>query len=58
MTDNDTKQNDTKALDVKYEKLRQILQDMGSVVIGFSGGGDSTFLTYAAHDVLGRSGTP
>ena len=53
MTDNDTKQNDTKALDVKYEKLRQILQDMGSVVIGFSGGVDSTFLTYAAHDVLG-----
>ncbi len=48
-----TEQSDTETLDKKYEKLRQILQDMGSVVIGFSGGVDSTFLTYAAHDVLG-----
>ena len=37
----------------KYEKLQQILKDMGSVVIGFSGGVDSTFLTYAAHQALG-----
>lgn len=37
----------------KYEKLKQILRQMESVVIGFSGGVDSTFLTYAAHEVLG-----
>ena len=37
----------------RYEKLRAILKEMGSVVIGFSGGVDSTFLSYTAHHVLG-----
>lgn len=37
----------------RYEKLRAILKEMGSVVIGFSGGVDSTFLSYTAHGVLG-----
>ena len=37
----------------KYEKLQAILTSMGSVVVGFSGGVDSTFLTYAAHEALG-----
>ncbi len=45
-------QLDIKELDKKYETLCTIFQEMGSVVIGFSGGVDSTFLTYAAHDVL------
>lgn len=45
-------QIDIRELDKKYETLCAILQEMGSVVIGFSGGVDSTFLTYAAHDVL------
>ena len=48
----DKEQIDIKELDKKYETLCAILRDMGSVVIGFSGGVDSTFLTYAAHDVL------
>ena len=42
-----------KELLTKYEKLRAVVTDMGSVVIGFSGGVDSTFLTYVAGDVLG-----
>ncbi len=37
----------------KYENLRKIIQDMGSVLIAFSGGVDSTFLLKVAHDVLG-----
>lgn len=40
-------------LDQKYQKLRDIIAEMGSVAIGFSGGVDSTFLLKVAHDVLG-----
>jgi uncharacterized protein len=37
----------------KYSRLESILGEMGSVVIGYSGGVDSTLLVKVAHDVLG-----
>lgn len=40
-------------LDEKYARLQAILQEIGSAVIAFSGGVDSTFLLRVAHDVLG-----
>lgn len=38
----------------RYERLRSIIQSLHRVIIGFSGGVDSTFLSYVAHDVLGN----
>ena len=38
----------------KYEKLKNYLRELGSAVIAFSGGVDSTFLLKTAHDVLGE----
>ena len=39
----------------KYEKLKEYLQELGSVAIAFSGGVDSTFLLKVAHEVLGAN---
>ncbi|MBZ9607651.1 ATP-dependent sacrificial sulfur transferase LarE [Clostridium estertheticum] len=41
-------------LDLKFQKLKEILQDLESVAVAYSGGVDSTFLLNVAADVLGN----
>ncbi len=38
----------------KIERLKNIIGELGSLAVGFSGGVDSTFLLYIAHEVLGE----
>lgn len=42
-----------KNLDIKLERLRSLLKELGGVVIGYSGGCDSTLLAAVARDILG-----
>jgi uncharacterized protein len=39
---------------IKYEKLKEILTDFGSVVVAYSGGTDSTLVLKVAQEVLGN----
>jgi uncharacterized protein len=38
----------------KLQKLKQIFQDMGSVIVAYSGGIDSTLVLKVAYDCLGE----
>ncbi|MHC4541551.1 MAG: adenine nucleotide alpha-hydrolase family protein, partial [Planctomycetota bacterium] len=40
-------------VETKYQKLQDILKDLGKVVVAYSGGVDSTYLLKAAVDTLG-----
>ncbi|MGM0501950.1 MAG: ATP-dependent sacrificial sulfur transferase LarE [Bacillota bacterium] len=40
-------------LEDKYNKLQEIIEDLGALVIGFSGGVDSALLAKVSYDVLG-----
>lgn len=44
----------TPDLEAKYARLQALLREMGAVVIGLSGGVDSTLLVKVAHAVLGE----
>ncbi|MFI5118473.1 MAG: TIGR00268 family protein, partial [Terriglobales bacterium] len=45
--------NTLTTLDQKAQRLREILADRGRLIVAYSGGADSAFLAWMAHQVLG-----
>ncbi len=44
---------DLRILESKQQRLFEILRELGRVIVAYSGGADSAFLAWAAHQVLG-----
>ena len=49
----DEKSNNRQEVDQKLAQLKALLKKLGSVLVAFSGGVDSTFLLKVAQEVLG-----
>ncbi len=47
-------ENGKRLMDNRYEKLKEIVNEMGRVLVAFSGGVDSTFLLKTTTDLLSR----
>jgi pyridinium-3,5-biscarboxylic acid mononucleotide sulfurtransferase len=47
--------NPSMELAQKHELLKQTLKNLGSVLVAYSGGTDSAFLAYTAHQILGEN---
>jgi len=47
------KKHDCSLAEIKHEKLKDYLLELGNLAVAFSGGVDSTFLLKTAHDILG-----
>src|SRR3954453_20396780 len=53
MTNGSLAQIGSVSIQEKQQRLFDILKDLGSVIVAYSGGADSAYLAWAAHQVLG-----